>query len=67
MMYIRPSPDVPNGAYLSCQGGGATIASTDKIVLVGMWNKEMAMSNKQMQNTGECSLVIERMDKFINI
>ena len=65
MMYIRPSPDAANGAYLSCQGGGATIASTDKIVLVGIWNKEMSMSNKQMQNTGDCSLVVERMAKYL--
>jgi len=47
-MYIRASPDVPNCGYLSCTGGGATLASTDKVVLIGLWNKEVAMSNKTM-------------------
>ena len=64
-MYIRASPDVPNCGYLSMTGGGACLASTEKIVIVGVWNKEVAMSNKTMQNTGDCSLVVERMAKFL--
>jgi hypothetical protein len=66
-MMIRPSPDLKQGAYLSRQGGGgATVACTAKCVIVGIWDKDMSMSNKQMQNTGDCSLVVERMAKFLD-
>ena len=65
-MMIRPSPEVKQGAYLSRQGGGgATVASTDKLVVIGVWDKDMPMSNKQMQNTGDCSDMVERMTKFL--
>ena len=44
-MLIRPSPEVDHGGYLSCSGGGATVASTEKIVIIGIWDKEEKMSN----------------------
>ena len=63
---IRPSPEVDKGAYLSRQGGGgATVASTDKLVIIGIWDKDAVMSNKQTQNTGDCSHVVEKMAKFL--
>ena len=65
-MMIRPSPEVDHGAYLSRQGGGgATVTSTDKCIIVGIWDKDMPMSNKQMQNTGDCADVVEKMTKFL--
>ena len=35
-------------------GGGACIAKTDKALLVGVWGKDVPMSNGKTQNTGEC-------------
>ena len=65
-MMIRPSPECDKGAYLSRQGGGgATVAITEKCLIVGIWDKDMPNSNKQMQNTGDCSEVVERMTKFL--
>ena len=44
---MRPSPMVDKGAYLSRQGGGgATVATTGKLVIIGIWNKDKVMSNK---------------------
>ena len=46
-MMMRPSPMVDKGAYLSRQGGGgATVAITSKVLVVGIWNKDLMMSNK---------------------
>ena len=46
-MLLRPSPEVDKGAYLSRQGGGgATVAQTEKCVIIGIWDKDQAMSNK---------------------
>ena len=65
-MMIRPSPEVEKGAYLSRQGGGgATVTSTEKLVLIGIWDKDATMSNKMNQNTGDCSHVVEKMTKFL--
>ena len=42
-------------ATLSRQGGGgACIAKTDKALLVGVWGKDVPMSNGKTQNTGDC-------------
>ena len=63
---MRPSPMVDKGAYLSRQGGGgATVATSGKLVIIGIWNKDKLMSNKLNQNTGDCSDVVERMTKFL--
>ena len=64
-MLIRPSPMIPSGAYLSCVGGGATVASTDKIVIIGIWDIETKMSNGNLQNTGDTSALVERMALFL--
>jgi len=53
------------GGYLSCTGGGATVATTDKIVILGIWDKETKMSNGTLQNTGDTSALVERMAKFL--
>ena len=38
---------VDKGAYLSRQGGGgATVCSSGKLVIIGIWDKEKLMSNK---------------------
>ena len=42
-------------AILSKQGGGgACVAKTDKALLVGVWGKDVPMSNGKTQNTGDC-------------
>ena len=44
---LRPSPEVDKGAYLSRQGGGgATVAQTAKCLIIGIWDKDVMMSNK---------------------
>ena len=35
-------------------GGGATVAKTDKVIIVGVWGKDVPMSNGKTQNTGDC-------------
>ena len=63
---LRPSPEVDKGAYLSRQGGGgATVVLTEKCVIVAVWDKDAVMSNKQNQNTFDCTDLVERMSKFL--
>ena len=65
-MYVRPSPEVDKGHYFSRQGGGgATIAQTDKCIILGVWDKEAPMSNGELQNTGDAAHVVETMAKFL--
>lgn len=46
-MILRPSPEYDKAAYLSRQGGGgATVALTKDLVIIGIWDKDMEMSNK---------------------
>jgi hypothetical protein len=67
-MYIRPSTDVDKGGYLSRQGGGgATVVATEKCIIIGIWEKDVPMSNKQTQNTGDVAEVVERMSKFLKL
>ena len=35
-------------------GGGAVAAKTEKSLVVGVWGKDVEMSNKKTQNTGDC-------------
>ena len=35
-------------------GGGACVAKTDKVLIVGVWGKDVPMSNGKTQNTGDC-------------
>ena len=35
-------------------GGGACVAKTAKAILVGVWGKDVPMSNGKTQNTGDC-------------
>ena len=56
-MFIRS--DVSNEKVAFCTlgrrgGGGACVAQTDKALLVGVWHKDVDMSNKMCQNTGDC-------------
>ena len=56
-MFLRAdkSSDGVAFATLSRQGGGgACVAKTDKVLLVGVWGKDTPMSNGKMQNTGDC-------------
>ena len=65
-MILRPSPEYDKAAYLSRQGGGgATVALTKDLCIIGIWDKDMEMSNKQMQNTFECTDAVEKMAKFL--
>ena len=42
-------------AVLSRQGGGgACVAVTEKAVIIGVYGKTTEMSNKKLQNTGDC-------------
>ena len=35
-------------------GGGACVAKGDKVLVVGVWGKDVEMSNGKTQNTGAC-------------
>ena len=56
-MFIRAdtSSEGVKFAVLGRQGGGgATVAKTDKVIIVGVWGKDVPMSNGKTQNTGDC-------------
>ena len=58
--------DEDNFSYLSRMGGGgATVAITEKALVIGIWDKNLQMSNNVAQNGGECSGLVERVAKFM--
>ena len=52
-------------SYLSCRGGGACVTKTNKAIIIAMWDKDTIMSNNNMQNAGDCNMLVERMAEFL--
>ena len=64
-MLVKHNPE-NNSAYLGREGGGgACIARTNSAVVVGIWNKAAEMSNKQLQNAGDCNDLTEKMAEYL--
>lgn len=64
-MLIKHNPE-SNSAYLGREGGGgAAIARTNTAVVIGIWNKAGEMSNKQLQNAGDCNDLVEKMATYL--
>jgi len=64
-MMVSHSPE-DKVTYLSRQGGGgACIATTNKCIVIGIWSKDIMMSNKQPQTAGDCNELTERVAKFM--
>ena len=46
-------------------GGGACAARTDKALIVGVWGKDVMMSNNKTQNTGDCEKNVTNLAKML--
>ena len=47
-------------AYLKSDQGGAAIAKTGKLIIIGTWEKE------KKQNGGDCNITVEKLaDQFL--
>ena len=67
-MFLRAdtSSDGVKYAVLSRQGGGgACVAKTDKALIVGVWGKDVPMSNKKTQNTGDCEKNVLKVSNIL--
>ena len=54
-------------AFMSKSGGGGAIAAkTGKAYVVGFWDKTGIMTDKKNQNSGDVSINVERVAKFMN-
>ena len=47
-------------------GGGACVAKTAKALLVGVWGKDVQMSNAKTQNTGDCEKNVFNVAKSLS-
>lgn len=67
-MFLRnDSKDGVKFAILSrAGGGGACVAKTAKALLVGVWGKDVAMSNSKTQNTGDCEKNVFNVAKALS-
>lgn len=64
-MLIKHNPE-NNSVYLGREGGGgACIARTKTAVVIGIWNKSAEMSNKTLQNSGDCNERVEKMAEYL--
>ena len=64
-MFVRHDPE-DQVCYLSRQGGGgACVARTKNALVIGIWDKNVIMSNNQPQTAGDCNEVTERVAKFL--
>ena len=64
-MFIKHNPE-NNSAYLAREGGGgACVIRTAQCVIIGVWNKAASMSNKQLQNAGDCNELVEKMAEYL--
>ena len=64
-MLIQHNPD-SSSAYLGREGGGgACVAKTDKALVIAIYDKKAEMSNKRLQNPGDCNDLVERMVEFL--
>ena len=64
-MMVKHNPEVLS-AYLGREGGGgACVSSTDKAVIIGIWNKVGVMSNQKLQNAGDANELVENMAAYL--
>ncbi len=62
---VKHNPE-NNSVYLGREGGGgACIARTNTAVVIGIWNKAGVMSNGQLQNSGDCNELTEKMAEYL--
>ena len=54
-------------AMLSKTGGGGVVARTGKALIIAIFDKEALMSNKMTQNSGDCAIGVERVQKFMKL
>ena len=64
-MMVRHDPE-ESVCYLSRMGGGgACVAKTKQALVIGIWDKNIVMSNGQPQTAGDCNDLTERVAKFM--
>ena len=63
-VYVTHDADA-NMVILSKQGGGATIVKTNKALVIGVWDKDTQRSDGQPQDGGTCTMMTERVAKFM--
>ena len=64
-MFVKHEPE-GNICYLSRQGGGgACVVRTKNALVIGIWDKNLIMSNNQPQNAGDCNETTERIAKSL--
>jgi hypothetical protein len=64
-MFIKHNPE-NNSVYLAREGGGgACVVRTNQTIVIGVWNKAAEMSNKKMQNAGDCNELTEKMADYL--
>ena len=64
-MLIKHNPEVQS-AYLGREGGGgACIARTGTVILIGVWNKSAQMSTGLFQNAGDCNDLVETVAGYL--
>ena len=54
------------GTLTKMGGGGGIVAKTKNAIVIGLWDKNGVMSNNLKQNTGDCSLNVEKVQKLLN-
>lgn len=65
-MFIKHNPE-NNSVYLAREGGGGACAvRTNQCLILGVWNKAGVMSNKKLQNAGDCNELVENMAKYLS-
>ena len=47
------------------KGGGASIMKTKNAIVIGMWNKDMVMTNNATQNAGDCAMQVEKVANLL--
>ena len=64
-MMIKHNPE-NNSVYLGREGGGgACVIRSNTAIVIGIWNKAAEMSNKQLQNGGDCNELVENMGAYL--
>ena len=67
MKYVLTNYDAScNMSMLTKQGGGgAAVMKTKNAIVIGMWNKDAVMTNNMNQNSGDCSLQVEKVANLL--
>ena len=47
------------------KGGGASVMKTKNAIVIGMWNKDMVMTNNATQNAGDCAMQVEKVANLL--